>query len=82
MNRGGDGMRRKRISIDAVCPFYCSEDTHKIRCEGVEDESATHLVFSTLQGKKDHQRKYCNRKYKECLWAKALYMKYGGDDDD
>ena len=75
-------MSKYKISMDAVCPFYSSEDKQRIRCEGLWDESTTHVVFPTPQQKRDHKRKYCHTKYKNCLLAKALYEKYGGDEDE
>lgn len=75
-------MSKYRISIDAVCPFYSSEDAYKIRCEGLVEDSTTHVVFPNPKDKLDYKRKFCHTKYKECLLASALYVKYGGDDDD
>lgn len=69
-------MSRFNVSNEVECPFYSSEDAYKIRCEGLEDSSTTHVVFPLPDLKKEYKRRYCCTKYKDCLLYKALYNKY------
>jgi hypothetical protein len=41
------------------CPFYRQETAVKICCEGMTKQSSTHVVFTSLEGKKEHKNKYC-----------------------
>lgn len=70
------------ISNEVRCPFYVSEDGYRVRCEGLAKKMHTHMVFPTPQSKSAYKKRYCDTRYKDCLLCKALYSKYGGDDDE
>ena len=61
----------------AMCPFYLKEDTLRIRCEGVNGEAVTHLVFNDNKAKKRYKQEYCyTPKYEQCLLCIMLNSKY------
>ena len=75
-------MGKRYISAYAECPFYHSEDGHKIYCEGVVDGSAIHLAFGSPVALKKYRAMRCCKDYKRCRIAKMLYEKHeeGGDE--
>ena len=75
---GGEDMKR-HISNEVLCPFYHSEDAYRICCEGLEEGSTVHVVFSSSTKKQSFSRRYCCKDYKACKIANILYEKYGGD---
>ena len=75
---GGDDMKR-HISNEVLCPFYHSEDSNRICCEGLEEDSTIHVVFSSSKRKTAYSRRYCCSEYKACKMSGILYAKYGGD---
>lgn len=70
----------KRISTEAQCPFYLSEDSHRIKCEGFKKKMKTHMVFPSSKNMRVYRQEYCCDRYKDCLLCKALYEKYGIED--
>ena len=73
----------KRVSRNVKCPFYHSQDGSKIKCEGLSDKNTIHLVFKTPEERARFMRNHCNdvQLCKTCLIHKALYMKWGMDDE-
>lgn len=67
---------KRHISNEVLCPFYISEDEYRVRCEGVEDGTTTHVVFPDPKKKSTYKLLLCCDKYKRCRIAKALYSKY------
>ena len=60
------------------CPFYKDNGPTEIRCEGAEDDMATHMAFATRDLVIQYKDRYCRRHdYCRCLWAEALERKYG-----
>ena len=59
-----------------ICPYFKCEEKHTIFCEGVEENSAIHLAFSTPQLRKDYQARFCKNCWKRCLVADGLNRKY------
>lgn len=64
------------MSKYALCPFYRKEDHQKIYCEGVDEGTAIHLVFDSLNGLREYKKQYCCAGYCRCLLAKTLFAKY------
>ena len=60
----------------AKCPFFLSSGRKNIRCEGVTDESAITLSFSSEDARNNFRRTYCNTDYEECALCKMLLAKY------
>jgi hypothetical protein len=60
----------------AVCPYYKDEEQQKIRCEGPEEGTALHLTFAGKEQMRTYRGKYCEGKWKTCMFARALNEKY------
>ena len=63
-------------NVFVKCPYYRCESQCVIYCEGVEENSAIHLAFSTPQLRKDYQERFCKSCWKRCLVAESLNRKY------
>lgn len=72
---------KRHISKEALCPFYHSEDSNRVCCEGIEEGSTIHVVFQSPNKKKAYSRRYCCGDYKACKVSHILYAKYGGADE-
>jgi len=60
------------------CPYYKTNTSQVLYCEGFEDGMAVHLAFSTHTQLLDYKGRFCRRKcYLECPLAKILNQKYG-----
>ena len=70
---------KRHISNEVLCPFYHSEDSYRICCEGLDDDSTIHVVFASSVKKTAYSVRYCCQNYKACKMAHILYEKYGGD---
>ena len=71
---------KRHISNEVLCPFYHSEDSNRVCCEGLEDDSTIHVVFQSSRKKTAYSTKYCCERYKSCKVSQILFDKYGGDD--
>ena len=72
-------MNHKRYADeDVVCPFYKSQDSYKIRCEGIQKNSSLTLSFALPVERKQHCKDYCNNVsgFQLCPVAKMLNNKY------
>lgn len=67
---------KRYCSPEALCPFYRSEDSQKIYCEGIGEGNAIHLAFGSKTHLKIHKDSYCDSEYGECPIAKMLNKKY------
>ncbi len=68
-NNGGRKM--------AGCPFYLSEDPHRISCEGVDDNSTLILSYPrNAAGKWRRLKRYCEGDWKACPVYRMLLKKY------
>lgn len=67
----------KAIEIKVECPFFCSENTKTIICEGVKSK-AKELYFFRDADQKKWLRSICCDDYKSCSRYKTLIKKYGG----
>lgn len=67
---------------DIKCPFYLSCDNKSIKCEGLQANMMTRLVFRTEDGefRKDdkarYMEEYCANNYKDCMLYQTLNQKY------
>ena len=59
-----------------VCPYFKCEDSQTIFCEGVEEDNAIHMAFSTPSIRKNYQDRYCKTLWKRCMVADILNKKY------
>lgn len=58
--------------MDTLCPFYRHEDSQVIYCDGVTDESVTHLAFANKTDAKDYKVSHCRKSWERCPIAKML----------
>ena len=64
-------------SVDAVCPFYSSDGSLKVICEGLIDDSNTIHEFKSKEAAAIFFRKYCCDNFAKCPFYKILEAKYG-----
>lgn len=69
-------MAKRYVSVNAICPFYRSEEKQKVYCEGVKRESSIHLAFGDAKDLKTYMDKHCRGGYETCIIAQALLRKY------
>lgn len=62
------------------CPFFLFAGRRSVGCEGVTDDCFIRLVFKTEDKKKEHQRIFCNARYKNCEIFAMLEKKYEEDE--
>ena len=75
-------MANKHEDHLVQCPYYKTNTSQVIYCEGVEDGTNTHMAFDTHPHLVDYKGRFCRRMcYGKCLWAHALDQKWGVDDD-
>ena len=69
----------RRVSKNVKCPFYCSHDGGKIKCEGLSDNTSIHFVFETPNERSKFMREHCYsiQTCQKCLIHKALFDKWG-----
>ena len=58
------------------CPFYLDKqnDTNRIKCEGVCNNTSTHLVFRG--DKRWYMKDFCCKNYEACRVFRMLEAKY------
>ena len=69
-------MAKHFYTKDVACPYYKHDDPQMVYCEGVEDDTALHLAFSTRQEKKNYVSAKCCERWKSCMIAQMLNRKY------
>ena len=69
-------MGKRYVSVNAICPFYRSEEKQKVYCEGVKKGSSIHLAFGDAKYLKIYMDEHCRSDYETCIIAKALLRKY------
>ena len=72
-------MAKHYCTSDVVCPYYKYEASQMIYCEGVEEDTALHLAFSSKQGKKGYLKAKCWSCWRSCMIAQMLNRKYDYD---
>ena len=80
MTTRGDDMKRHESYL-AQCPFYISEDSNRVLCEGIEEDSTIHIVFQSSTKKREYCKKHCRDNYKACKVSVMLFSMYGGDGE-
>lgn len=58
-------------SVNTLCPFYLTEGSHTITCEGLACQSDLH-DFIIRANKNNYKSGYCNSCYRKCPYYKAL----------
>lgn len=61
------------------CPFYLSEGTKSLSCEGITDDCRIYLLFNSKEKRDRHRKIFCEEHYKCCELYGILERKY--DDD-
>lgn len=72
---------KRYVSKEVDCPFYHSEDSQKIYCEGIKDGTSLHLAFGDSNERKAYRNQYCCNEFGECRIADMLYTKYEEEAD-
>lgn len=67
---------KRYISKEVRCPFYHSEDSQMVCCEGVQDRTAIHLAFADKKDLLEYKRRMCNTEYESCMIFSMLEKKY------
>jgi len=61
--------------VKAICPFYRSSETRRIRCEGL-DEGSLLICFRCGENQKRHFQAHCADEWESCSVAEMLGRKY------
>lgn len=70
-------MGKRAQSLVAICPFYKSESSQVIQCEGLQPNSAIHMAFGSPADKKQYAIRLCKSwDYGECPVAQMLNARY------
>jgi hypothetical protein len=72
---------KRYVSSYVLCPFYHSEDSQKLYCEGVMSGTSIHLAFDTPYNKKNYRNKLCCRDYSRCYINRMLEEKYRDENE-
>ena len=64
------------ISKFVQCPFYHKDETQVIYCEGVEENTTTHLAFGSRNRCRDYKKEYCCYAWWDCRVAHMLEEKW------
>ncbi len=63
------------------CPYYKTNTSQVVFCEGLEDGMAIHLAFATHPQLINYKGRYCRTTcWGRCPLAKILNQKWGYDD--
>lgn len=62
--------------VNVKCPFFTASDKTRITCEGITDDCATVLRFTTQEKRNHHHINFCDERYKACEIYKMLKEKY------
>lgn len=73
-------MAKRTVSAYVICPYYKSHERRVIYCEGVEENSSTHVAFGSDNQFKEYQDIYCKNCWKKCMIADALNRMWGADE--
>ena len=74
-------MANKNEDHLVQCPYYKTNTSQVIYCEGLEDGMAVHLAFATHAQLIDYKSRYCRRgHYSKCPLATMLNRKWGYDE--
>lgn len=74
--KGGEEMPKRNVNAYVLCPYYKCDERQMIYCEGIEENSAIHMAFSTPQQRKEYENQYCKQCWAGCMIAGALNRKH------
>ena len=81
VSKGGEVMSNKHEDHTVQCPYYKTNNSTVIYCEGVEDGMVTHMAFARRDLLIQYKDKYCRRKcWGQCPLASLLNRKWGYDE--
>ena len=69
-------MAKRYVSKEVRCPFYRSEDSFRVICEGPCRGVSVHLAFDSPTHRSEYEGRFCKSRFDECIWANALYAGY------
>ena len=79
--KGGDSMANKQEDHLVQCPYYKTNTSQVIYCEGLEDGMVVHLAFATHGQLINYKGRFCRRNYyNRCQLAKIPNQKWSYDD--
>ena len=58
------------------CPFFLFSGRKSVGCEGITDDCFIRMVFKSEDKKKEHQKIFCEERYKNCEIYRMLMEKY------
>lgn len=65
-------MSKRYISDAVKCPWYKSEDTHKIFCDGPLKDTSIHVAFASPEQRREYESNHCKTMgYCSCVIARA-----------
>ena len=75
-------MANKNEDHLVQCPYYKTNTSQVMYCEGLEDGMAVHLAFATHSQLIDYKGRFCRRScWGKCPLAKILNQKWGYEDE-
>ena len=70
-------MGKRAQSLLAMCPFYKSEDTHRVICEGLRPMSSIHVAFGLPADRRSFEKEFCkNWGFEACPLAQMHRKRY------
>lgn len=69
-------MPKHKVSDDVLCPFYRCEMHQEIHCEGVAQQTATHVAFAQMEDMRQYMQQHCKTGWCACRIAQMLNAKY------
>ncbi len=63
-------------SVNVKCPFYITDDSKSITCEGFKTGCDTRNRFKNKNNKDVHMEEHCQKDYKKCGIYKLASEKY------
>lgn len=74
-------MANKHEDHLVQCPYYKTNTSQVVYCEGLEDGMVLHLAFATHSQLIDYKGRFCRRSYySQCPVAGLLNRKWGYDE--
>lgn len=74
-------MANKNEDHLVQCPYYKTNTSQVIFCEGLEDGMAIHMAFATHQQLIDYKGRFCRRScWGRCPLGRMLNQKWGYED--
>ena len=75
-------MANKHEDHLVQCPYYKTNTSQVVFCEGLEEGMAIHMAFASHTQLVDYKGRFCRRScYNQCPLAKILNQKWGYDDE-